>query len=204
MAQPTEQLLKAMKHTAGSRFIAAKRLERHDKGLTRLIAFSSVYVVFLTVLPYFLKLTPHVTDLFNLGTVGLSLTILVSSLMQYSSGEVVNAEQQHRSGLEINEVRRELFLKEMTATPDELLDFTHRYSAVLQKYSVNHEEIDYLKYQLERPEDFPWLGWLQRTKIILNLAVVRHTPTILLGGVTVLVLALTGYETLAYIFTHEV
>ena len=204
MVQPAEHLLKTMKQTAGSRFIAAKRLERHDKGLTRLIAFSSVYVVFLTVLPYFLKLTPHVTDLFNLGTVGLSLTILVSSLMQYSSGEVVSAEQQHRSGLEINEVRRELLLKEMSATPDELLDFTRRYNAVLQKYSVNHEDIDYLKYQLERPEDFPWITCWQRTKIALSLALVRHTLTILLMGVTILVLSLTGYETLSYILTHSV
>ena len=202
MAEPIDHLLKAMKQTAGSRFIAAKRLERHDRGLTRLTAFASVYVITLTILPYFLKLTPHVTDLFNLATVVLSLTILVSSLMQYSSGEVVNAEQQHRSGLEINEVRRELLLKETNATPEELLDFTRRYNAVLQKYSVNHEDVDFLRYQLERVEDFPWLSFARRAKIIARLAIVRYTPTIFLAAVTILVLALAVYGTSPYIFTH--
>ena len=106
MAEPIDHLLKSMKQRPGSQFIASKRLERHDKALTRLTAYSSVYAVIITVLPYFLKLSSHVTDLFNLMTVVLSLTILVASLTQYSTAEVVNAEQQHRSGLEINEVRR--------------------------------------------------------------------------------------------------
>jgi len=185
MAEPTDHLLKSMKQTASSRFIAARRLERHDKALTRLIAYSSVYVVLLTVLPYFMKLAAHVTDLFNLVTVALSLTILVASLMQYSSAEVVNAEQQHRSGLEINEVRRELLLKETNATAEELLDFTHRYNAVLQKYCVNHDEVDFLKFQLDRPEDFPWVtGWV-RFKGMMQLALIRYMPTVILVVVTI-------------------
>jgi SMODS and SLOG-associating 2TM effector domain family 5 len=203
VAEPMDHLLKSMKQTAGSRFIAAKRLERHDKGLTRLIAFSSVYVVMLTALPYFLKVRPHVTDLFNLVTITLSLVVLVSSLMQYSSAEIVNAEQQHRSGLEINEIRRELLLKETNATTEELLDFTRRYNAVLQKYSVNHERLDFDTFQLERPDEFPWLRGLARARIIAKVVAVRYTPTLCLVLVTIFFVAIVIYGSAPFVFTHQ-
>ena len=102
MNDALDRLMKSLKETAGSRFIAAKRLEDHDKRLTRLTVFTSAYIIALTILPYFIKLPTHVTDAYNLITVGLALVILVSSLLQYSSGDVVNAEQRHRSALEIN------------------------------------------------------------------------------------------------------
>ena len=100
---PTDELLKMLKVTAGCRFIAAKRLANHDKKLTRVTALASSYVIGLTILPYFMKLSMQIADLYNLVTVGLSIVILVSSLLQYSNGDVVNAEQHHRSALEINE-----------------------------------------------------------------------------------------------------
>ncbi len=101
-----DRLARTMRSTASSRFIAAARLERRDKLLTRLTAFTSAYVIVLTVLRYFLKKTAATTDLYNFVTVVLSIVILVSSLLGYSSGDVVNAERHHRSGLKINNLRR--------------------------------------------------------------------------------------------------
>jgi SMODS and SLOG-associating 2TM effector domain family 5 len=140
---PVAKLLKMLKVTAGCRFIASKRLAYHDKKLTRVTAFASAYVIGLTVMPYFMKLPTETTDLYNIVTVALSIIILVSSLLQYSNGDIVNAEQHHRSGLEINELYRLLLLKVDTVTPEELRDFTGRYNAVLQKYSINHDDIDF-------------------------------------------------------------
>src|SRR5882762_8550877 len=105
MNKNREHLLKSLKSTAGARFIAAARLEARDRRLTRVTAFTSTYVILLTIFPYFIKLPTPITDMFNLITVGLSVVILVSSLLQYSSGDILNAEQHHRSGLEINEQR---------------------------------------------------------------------------------------------------
>jgi hypothetical protein len=34
-------------------------------------------------------------------------------------------------------------------TSNELIAFSNRYGAILQKYSVNHEDLDYYKYQVE-------------------------------------------------------
>ena len=182
-----------LKVTAGCRFIAAKRLANHDKKLTRVTALASSYVIGLTILPYFMKLSMQIADLYNLVTVGLSIVILVSSLLQYSNGDVVNAEQHHRSALEINELRRLLMLKAETAKEKELEDFTDRYNPVLQKYSINHDDIDFQQYKLERPEMYPWLDWKQRFAIRLLLAWDKHLATIVLFFMTVCFLGLILY-----------
>ena len=181
---PLDHLLRTLKVTAGCRFNAARRLESHDRRLTRLTAFASAYVIALTVLPYFMKLPSQTSDLYNLVTVGLSVVILVSSLLQYSSGEVVNSEQHHRSALEISEIRRLLLLKDGKVTDDELLEYTKQYNDVLQKYSINHDDIDFLQYQLERPEVFPWVDGKKRLAIRLRLSCNRNTPSVILFAMT--------------------
>jgi len=186
---PAERLIKAMKETAGSRFIAAQRLEEHDKRLTRLTAFTSAYIIALTILPYFEKMPAHVTDLYNLITVAFSVVILVASLLQYSSGDVVNAEQHHRSALEINELRR-LLLAEFNLAPQTIIDFTNKYNAVLQKYSINHDELDYSKYQVDRPEEHTWMKWPRKCQIHFQLAVEKYTPDTFLIFITCVFVAL--------------
>jgi hypothetical protein len=184
MSSSRDSLLKSLKSTASARFIAASRLEARDRRLTRVTAFTSAYVILLTVFPYFVRLPSSVSDIFNLITVGLSVVILVSSLLQYSSGDIVNAEQHHRSALEINEQRR-LLLLQPEATPDvELTPFAERYSAILQKYSVNHSEIDFQKYQTERPEEFEWMTPGQRAWITTKLFFVNQIPNIVLFSIT--------------------
>ena len=181
---PLDHLLRTLKVTAGCRFNAAKRLETHDRKLTRLIAFASAYVIALTILPTY-ETANQTTDLYNLVTVALSIVILVASLLQYSSADVVNAEQHHRSALEINELRRLLVLKDGSISEEELVDFTNRYNAVLQKYSINHDDIDFLKYQLERPELFPWLNWKGQLQIRMRLVYDRYVPSAILFGMTI-------------------
>lgn len=184
MTDATNQLVKSLKETAASRFIAAKRLEEHDKRLTRLTAFTSAYIIALTILPYFVKLSPNATNVSNLITVAFALVILVASLLQYSSGDVVNAEQHHRSALEINEIRR-LLLAQQPLTQQGLVDFTNRYNAVLQKYSVNHDSLDYRRMQLERSNEYPWLTTKAKIWIAAQLYVTKHTPTAILWLVTI-------------------
>jgi hypothetical protein len=187
MQEVANKLLKSFRTTAGCRFNAAARLESHDRQLTRITAITSAYVIALTILPYFIKLPPHVTDNFNLITVALSIVILVSSLLQYSSNEVVNAEQHHRSALEINEIYRDLLITAHQTTETKLTDFSHRYDAILQKFSINHADIDFLRYQIERPEDYPWLTKCRRLTIHIRLILSKCLPTCVLSLITGLV-----------------
>jgi hypothetical protein len=143
-------------NTARSRFYAASRLQAHDKSIIRTTGFASAYLVALTGLPYFIRVPERIEDYLNLISMGMSVIILTYSLLQYSSQDLVISEQHHRCALEINEIRRAILLKSLPSKLD-LEKFTEKYSFILQKYSVNHEEIDFIKVQLDRPHEFPWM-----------------------------------------------
>jgi hypothetical protein len=184
---PVQDLLRSLKATAGARFNAGKRLELLDRRLTMVTATSTAYVIILTVLPYFMPISKQAADAINLFTVGLSIIVLVSTLIQYSSSNTVRAEQHHRSALEINEIRRELKLKEKSISDPDFLALSQRYNAVLHKYSINHDDIDFYRYQLDRPEEFPWLGRLDRFKMRLIIVPAVYFPHAVLIITTLLV-----------------
>jgi hypothetical protein len=157
-----KSLLNSLKYTSASRFNAARRLEQREQRLSVLITLISIYIVSVTLLPYFTKLPDDVTRLLNFFTVILSISILVASLHYRSNYDSTKAEQHHRSALEINELRREIMAYQEAMSLEKFIDFSRRYDAVLQKYSVNHDDIDYLKATLDRPEDFPSRGSIKR------------------------------------------
>ena len=184
---PSPQLQKVlddMKATSGSRFNAAKRLEANDRNLTWITAMTSTYVIALTVLPYFWKLPQRVADTLNLTTAVLSVIILVSALLHNSKRDAVNAEQHHRSALEIKEIHREMLARGSAIELDALLEFIKRYSAILQKYSVNHNDLDYKKFQTDRPEQFNYLGKFTRVRTLTALAIRDKIQMICLAAIT--------------------
>jgi hypothetical protein len=189
-----EKLFHSLKSTSASRFNAAKRLAAKDRALTRVTAFTSAYLIIVTALPYFIKLPQEITDNLNLLTVVFSIIVLVSSLLQYSSGDVVSAEQHHRAGLEMSEIARELAIK-LPGIPDtELLAMTNRYNSTLQKYSINHDDVDFARYQLENSEKYPWLTWSDRLSIRIRTFAVKHVFSAVLLAITAfLVVLVFGY-----------
>ena len=180
-----QKLLDDMKATAASRFNAAKRLEANDRNLTWITAMTSSYIVALTVLPYFWKLPPRVTDTLNLVTVVLSVVILVSALLHNSKRDAVNAEQHHRSALEIKEIHRDMLARGNSIADEVLHGFVLGYSAILQKYSVNHSDLDYKKFQTDRPEQFAYLGKFTRWRTLAALAVRDNIQMVCLVAITV-------------------
>lgn len=179
-----DELAKSMKATAGSRFNAAKYLEKHDRNLTWVTALTSVYIITITILPYFWKLPAKVTDNLNLVTVVLSIVILVSALLHNSRRDAVNAEQHHRSALEINELRRELLVHGNSISNEDLLVFNSKYGAVLQKYSINHSALDYEQFIADRPEEFPWFGFFSRFRVKVLLTVRDNAAVIVILFIT--------------------
>lgn len=183
-ADQFDKLVKDMKATAGSRFNAANYLEKHDRNLTFLTAMTSCYIIGMTIIPYFLKLPPKVADELNLFTVFCSIVILVSALLQNSQRNAVNAEQHHRSALEINELRRALEVHGNSISKKDVEEVTSKYNAVLQKYSINHTTLDYQKYLAENPEKFPWCGRIARYRIHLCCAARDYVALIWLFVIT--------------------
>ncbi len=175
------ELLANMKSTAASRYNAAKRLEAKERSLTRLTAFTSAYVVGLTVVPYFVHLPPGSADRMNLVTFVMGIVILVASLIQYSARDGVNAELHYRCGLEIAEMRRRLKILRDSIGDEELLKISDEYSSILTKYSVNHDQVDFDQYRIERTEEAKKLGYYERfIAIPFRMRVARHAANIAL------------------------
>ena len=165
IVDPFEQLDKSLCVTARSRFNAAKRLERRDRLAGWVVSMASAYTIIIAAMPYFIKLPADASNLLNLAVIALSIVTLVSSLLVASRRDAVNAEQHHRSALELNQTRRELSTKRYEAQesknaiqePERIL-FQNRYNDILQKYSINHEDIDFRRQQLEWSHELPWLN----------------------------------------------
>jgi hypothetical protein len=67
---------------------------------------------------------------------------------------------------------------------DALLKFVERYSAILQKHSVNHNDLDYKKFQTDRPEQFAYLGNFARLRTLTALAMRDDMQMICLAAIT--------------------
>lgn len=193
-------LLRALRSTAGARFRAAERLADHDRKLTRLTAFTSAYIIVLTIFPYFFDLHRETADVINIFTVFVSVVVLISSLLQYSSNDVVNAEQHHRSALEINESRRMLEAKASPAITQALLiEASEDFNVILQKYSINHIESDFKLWAISYPDEYPWYRD-ERRNIIWSARIARHIPNLVLSIVTLMTL----YVTAVYAFPNRI
>ena len=149
-----KDLLYRMEVTKGSRFNASKRLEGRERRMALLIALASALVIALTFMSTAYRLPPAVVSDLNVVTMVASVLILAVSLIQYSNNDAVNAEQHRRCGLEINELRGQLQSMQEPVSEDNLREFSRRYAHILDKYSVNHDLVDYDRYRLDHPASF--------------------------------------------------
>lgn len=164
--EASDKQLRAMKDTARARFKAHKRLLGVDRRLTWLVALTSSFIIILTVATYVFKAPSCAADTINIFTISLSIIILAASLIQYASQHSVNAEIFHRSALEINELRRELELSDPSRiTYDFISEIVARYNNVLQKYSLNHTDLDHDMALLERAHEHKWMKWPKKLLI---------------------------------------
>jgi hypothetical protein len=181
-----------MKRTKGVRFNASKRIEETERKRTASTAYASAAVVVLTLLPVFFPMPQWVENAIALTTVGFSIFILASSLLQSGNAGPVKADQFHRCALEVNSLRRELLSKHDDDAAV-LSTYSSRYDEILRRYSINHDTVDYEKYRLEHPDEFPSVAAedtasarkaISRTDHALNISI----PTIvtLTGALTAL------------------
>ncbi len=149
-----DDLLSEMKVTKSCRFNASKRLERRDKRMITITAFASVYVILLTILPLFFHVGEALSNTVTATIILFSLVILASSLLQYSNNDPVRAEQHHRCGLEVNALRR-AFRAVDNCSMAVIAEYSRRYDEIIQKYGLNHDDIDFDKYKIEHPLEYP-------------------------------------------------
>lgn len=196
METATKDLLRSLKTTAGSRFNASKRLAHVDKRLTALTAFTSALVIASTVLPKFIELPKTGQNWLELTTIALSVLLLASSVLQYASNHAVHSEIMNRSALDLQELKRELQFRDEDLQRDQFLEISKRYNQILQKYSLNHDDVDFWRYQLDYSTEFK-LKWFDRVTKRIKIQVAYQYPSIVLFSIVSL-LALVMYLSLTW------
>lgn len=155
MSTKGEKLLADMKSTAGTRFIAAERLRSKDKLENLIVAFFSAAVLIASLVPILFDLRSQtlLSTLLSLLVVASSVLILVLSMRIYAEKTAVEAEELKRSALEISALRR-LAVAANLDDNRSYRSYAERYSEILNKFSVNHSERDFLAYKRKHSWEF--------------------------------------------------
>ena len=153
--------------TAGSRFNAARRLQAIDRSLNYMLSLVSVSIIALTILPFIYDLSVAVERLVALFTIAASIAVLVLSNIHYGNRDLVIAEQLHRCALEINEIARRLDSESRPVEGKLFCKYSDEYSATLQKYSVNHDKVDFVEHKLYRRDEYKYefQGWVGLVRV---------------------------------------
>lgn len=148
-----ESLCSKIWKTKGARFLAHKRLEALNRYSTYSISLNSIYVIVLSVLSLnqFQYLSRYSSDELSLITLFLSILIIVTSIIENSKNYSFNAELHHQCGKELNLIYEKLIqLKDNYDTNANDKEAIHslglEYQKLIEKYSVNHTTLDYLKF----------------------------------------------------------
>jgi SMODS and SLOG-associating 2TM effector domain family 5 len=186
-----DDFIRSLGETAGARLIAANRLIRRDRRVTELTAFCSVYLIILSLLPYLLALPPEVITHLDFFRILLSIVILIAAIFHYSSSNYVKSEQLNRSGLELNELKREIEMRKYDIDFDEVDILRIRYENILQKYVVNHDNFDRLQYKIENIEQYPSITSFSAFLMGTEISIRQSMPRVLLIIISLVVLFLT-------------
>jgi hypothetical protein len=181
-----DNFIQSLGETAGARFIAASRVSRRDRRVTELTAYSAVYLIILTLLPYLLNIPAEVTGYLDFFRIVLSIVILIAAIFHWASNNHAKAEQLHRSGLELNDLKREVEMRKDHLDLDDLDILRVRYENIIQKYTVDHDPSDVLRYQIEHKERYPLSGSLTAFVMGAENSVRQSAPRIVLVLISVI------------------
>ncbi|MEP2736232.1 MAG: SLATT domain-containing protein [Erythrobacter sp.] len=146
-----------MKATAGSRFIASERLKSKDRLENLTVAFLSTTVIAASLIPILFELDKLYQTSVLLGVLVSSILILILililSMRIYAEKNSVEAEELKRSALEVSSLRRQALASNLEDNRT-YKRLAQQYSDILDKFSINHLEKDYLAYKRKHPWEF--------------------------------------------------
>lgn len=149
-----EKLAWDLKVTAGCRFNAASRLGRREKSSNILNSLYSALLICISIATFSLPFDSNWIRYASFGGIVASILLLVMSMRSFAHQYGVEAEQMHRCALEINELRRLLVSLNPEEAERQISEFSQKYNAILQKWSINHTEQDFLFYKYKHKWEF--------------------------------------------------
>ncbi|MGN7614428.1 SLATT domain-containing protein [Magnetococcales bacterium HHB-1] len=138
---PRHHLWRKMWQTKGVRYLARERLLKMNQRSAQAIASMSVSILVISLL-LLCNLVPKYSNILELFTVFLSISILVLSLLEHAEKYELRAFEMYRCANEIGELYDEL---SQTGQDDEekVNGLRKRYWSVIKAYPENHSMLDY-------------------------------------------------------------
>lgn len=166
---PEEHLLRSLRITAISRFIAAKRLRSHEAWSLWSISFASLLLIFVPLFKPF-GIDVYLSDpIVNVTQVLAAAVILVFSLLVNASKFGERAELMHSCALSINSISRRLEeLMHNNKAVTGLSALRVEYENLLEKHE-NHSDLDFLFAQIRRYKKYYKITCLTQLR-----AAIRH------------------------------
>lgn len=155
--------------TKGARFVADERCKATATLSTFTIAFLSFEVIAISIYSLSGSLNNYIdSNTTTAWTLILSILFLVLSIFENAKNYSLKAKNYHNCGLDIGKVYSKL--KQILANNEdkdyndqtELNKLSTEYEDILVKYE-NHEQIDYLQFQVNKSKDFE-INWWIKTK----------------------------------------
>ncbi|MFI2744258.1 SLATT domain-containing protein [Zhouia sp. PK063] len=163
MEKEISRWYKKLWETKGSRFIAAKRYERHEKWSTITISLVSIYIICINLLVFVPNRPPILSDInITLSTISLSIIVIVVSVILNNMGYKHLSHRFHDCGREITIVYDKLCLlkaESEKARREDLEEITNEYNSILRKYDINHTTLDYEVFQKNNVKDYPHIKY---------------------------------------------
>ncbi|WP_276381573.1 SLATT domain-containing protein [Flavobacterium sp. H4147] len=159
--------------TKGARFLASRRTETLHRLSGQCVGYLSAYLIIVSLVNvYHLKFWMfELTDnQVNFASMAFSVLILLFSQLESSENFILKSDRYHNCALDISELYNRLRYTKTyeNNNPDKkdiLYKISDEYDKILKR-NENHKQIDYLKFQLLKPDYFE-LNSID--KIIINL-----------------------------------
>jgi hypothetical protein len=152
--------------TGGSRFYAASRLGGKDRFNNSVTITASCLIIILSVVTLVAKFDSYHIALITIGNIALSVAVLSFSAYQLAGNFSVNAELMHRSGLEINELRRHLESRGDDPDQRDINKTLENYAKVLKDYPINHTPDDYFLYKVDHHWLYPEFSRFNENRVL--------------------------------------
>lgn len=175
--------------TKGSRFNAARRLNKKYQFSLNSISILSIYGIAIPIFQSIVK-NPNcqeINDIYNAISLILSVFTLVISLLEGAKNYQIRAEKLHKNPVELSKLQRELEYVMVSQLADadfrqKVGDISGKYEELIKECPENHEPEDYDLFRAQNRKDFK-MSWLDGLYIRMKLIVIDYWLYIFVLGI---------------------
>lgn len=151
-----KELIRSVEITRDARFQANLRLSDRQKTSNYVISFLSLSVIFLSLIPTFHETSETENKTLLASSIIISVFIIFTSLIDGASNFYHRGELLHRCARGAGKVLLKLKLLDPAASSffTEFTALRTKYQKVLDQCPVNHDNVDYRKARIQKPDHF--------------------------------------------------